>query len=113
MIKLTESQHASSSRRRYAGHPKHSDLRIPKTLNLDTSTIVEVTVYGERKFRKVRCVLARVRYDQFSDLCLVVDVINGRVITAYLNAVSDNHPSLDTTRYGSPEPARYGKKDDK
>ena len=75
---------------------------------LSTGDIIE---YNEtpQKYRKSRRILLRNSHDTYkvstnvgvteSNLCIVVDIDSGDVITAYWNAANDNHKSINMRRY--------------
>ena len=75
---------------------------------LSTGDIIE---YNEtqQKYRKSRRILLRNSHDTYkintnvgvteSNLCVVVDIDSGDVITAYWNAANDNHKNINMRRY--------------
>lgn len=75
---------------------------------LNTGDIIE---YNEtrQKYRKSRRILLRDSHDTYetntndgvteSNLCIVVDIDSGDVITAYWNAADDNHKNINMRRY--------------
>lgn len=67
-------------------------FRLPRSINLAGVDIVEWTPELDK-------ILLRLKYSDRHDLCMVLIVGEGLIITAWLNAVGDTHSSLDTSRY--------------
>lgn len=86
----------------YSGHAKsacyndrYGIIRTPRTINLSKTEVIELTVENGNPTK----VLVRTSYNSNSDLCLVILLEKMLVKTVWLNSKSDNHKSLDRSKY--------------
>jgi hypothetical protein len=68
---------------------------LPSVISTQTAEVIEVEVVGG-KFHKA---LFRMRHDDERDVCVVVLLDESRAKTAWVNLRTDDHSTLDTTKY--------------
>lgn len=73
---------------------------IPTSINMRDAKVFEIGM----ECGKLTKIAVRTSYDSQSDICLVIGIRNGRysIITLWLNAVDDEHYTLNFSRYSRP-----------
>lgn len=95
---------------RYTNHAKERIERnnyklivIPHFVKVTSDNIIEGYTTDTINLEKI---IVRIPYDRNRDIVLVLqpefDKFKAKVITFWLNHKSDNHPSLDKTKYTKP-----------
>lgn len=93
-IEINPSDH---SRNRSENH-KHGEFDIPDEVYVHKDDIVELKTKNRTLWRY----LIRISYNTEYDICIVLQVTTGEVVTAWRNKVTDTHESLDTSKYDHP-----------
>jgi len=77
---------------------RYGKFEFPKFVKVSSDSIVEVETDSTGTIIKI---LVRVEYDVKFDLCLAIIPIGkqARIKTGWLNVRSDNHKTLDVTKY--------------
>lgn len=76
---------------------KYGEIKLPSTVNLDPSNLVEVETINDTPVKGVY----RFSYDDTYDLCMAIMYENNRVKTLWLNKKDDKHKTLDVSKYFS------------
>ena len=93
VLTLNHSHHA----RKAAYDDRYGIMELPETLDVTNGTPVEIEVVGERVVKAVY----RAQYDDELDMVIVVQP-DGFVRTVWFNMRSDEHKTLDHTKYAKP-----------
>lgn len=91
IFKLEYSEHA----KREAFRDRYGAIRLPSQLITQDATIIEVEVIN----RKPTKILYRLPYDINHDIMLAVKPGEWFVKTVWINRKSDNHRTLDRSKY--------------
>ena len=82
---------------------KHSMDRV-RQKNITKSEVLETVASGRCiefhiKGDSPRVLLRKQRWNQTYDICVVIDILTGTVVTAYTNHTNDSHDTLHTEIY--------------
>lgn len=92
LINLNYGLHALERAYEKAG----KNFPVPKKLNTDTASVIEVETNPNGELIKV---LYRIRYNAREDLCIVIIPWTWKVKTVWLNDVDDKHYTLNERPY--------------
>jgi hypothetical protein len=70
-------------------------FNLPNAIDFSESKLFEVEVLG----RSITKIAYRTPYNKRYELCLVINPLNHLIVTAWLNDITDNHYSLDVSKY--------------
>ncbi len=77
---------------------RYGEFEYPKFIKVCPESVIEVETDSNGKIIKI---LVRLEYNDKFDLCLAIIPIEkqARIKTGWLNSRSDNHRTLDITKY--------------
>jgi hypothetical protein len=88
----------------YQRDDKYRDCEVPAMTHIQQKRVVEVETFDNTIIKKL---VVRINYDDTYHMVLVLAPLNenwleAKVITFWLNRMTDLHPSLDKTKYSIP-----------
>ena len=94
VMRLSYGSHA----RREAMEDKYGHIRLPHRIDLRKGQTIEIGVTG----KMVTKMVVRFSYDETRDIVLVIIPKTGFVKTVWFNLKTDQHKTLDHTKYAKP-----------